>query len=113
MDERRCSARLDSSGKAKITAVPDCKFLVKNLSITGCCIEGTPCTDKIKLNEHYDVKIIPDHTFHVHDFELRVECKWIWIKGSSAEYGFEISSFPKGKEFQNYVNFLSLLPGFD
>jgi hypothetical protein len=94
-------------GEAHISAVPKCKLKVKNLSITGCCLECKPCLDKIKISEKYRIDIKPERKSHVRKFALEVECRWIHDGEDSSEIGFEIYAFPKGKNFQSYVDYLS------
>ena len=107
MSELRKSPRYDAMGKAKIASIPKYKFIVKNLSITGCCLECTPVSDKLKTSEKYKVGIEPEHKSRIRKFDLDVVCKWIRSGENSSEIGFEIDSFPKGKNFQNYVDYLS------
>jgi hypothetical protein len=94
-------------GKALIPAIPKCKFIVKNLSITGCCLECTPGSNKIKTSEKYRIDVKPERKSHIHHFDLEVECRWIRNEENSSEIGFEIYAFPKGKSFQSYVDYLS------
>jgi len=80
--------------------------LLKNLSITGCCIECTTAVD-IKGGAAYQLQIIPESLAGIGSFELTVESRWIRTEGYSCEIGFTISAFPKGKLFQRYVDYLS------
>jgi hypothetical protein len=107
MHELRKNPRFESIGKAQISTIPKCKLMIKNLSITGCCLECTLDSDKIKIQEKYRIDIKPERKSHIHHFNIEVECKWIRSGENSSEIGFEIYSFPKGKNFQSYVDYLS------
>ena len=80
--------------------------LVKNISITGCCLECTAFCD-IKPNENYTVVIHPEKSADVSEFELQVECRWIRHGDYCCDVGFQIVSSPKGKHFQRYVDYLT------
>jgi hypothetical protein len=111
MHDLRKSIRYGTIGKAQITDAPKCKFIVKNLSITGCCLECITTSNKLKTSEKYKVNIEPERKAHIHKFELEVECIWVRNGEDYNEFGFEIYSFPKGKNFQNYVDYLAYRTG--
>jgi len=108
----RKNPRYNSMDNAQITISPKCKFLIKNLSITGCCLECKSGFDDIKINKKYKINVKPEHKSHIHKFDIEVECKWIRNIADSSEMGFEIYSFPKGKNFQNYVDYLAFRSNF-
>lgn len=107
MHTPRKNLRYYTLGEAQINAVSKYKFIIKNLSITGCCLECSSGCEKLKINEKYKVHIKPERKSHIHEFELEVECRWIRNRNNLSEMGFEIYSFPKGKNFQSYVDYLS------
>ena len=80
--------------------------LLKDLSITGCCIECTALAD-IQPDTRYLLEVQPERASHIGAFELQVERKWVRNAGYSTELGFSIISSPKGKQFQRYVDYLS------
>jgi hypothetical protein len=103
---KRKSVRFPAHARARIPRVLEEDALLKNLSITGCCIECTTMVN-IQLDTVYKMEIIPEAASNVGSFELSVESRWIHMGGYSCEMGFMISSFPKGKLFQRYVDYLS------
>ena len=111
MQNFRKSERFTTSCNVKINVVPKCKFYIKNLSINGCCLKCARNPEKVKINEKYTINIKPEHGSHVHNFDLEVECRWVRNMEDSGEFGFEIISFPKGKNFQSYVDYLSFRSG--
>jgi hypothetical protein len=106
MWESRTNKRYDSVARVGIPGVLDGDVLLKNISITGCCVE-CPSSANISANSSYDIKIEPENESKVGDFVLPVECKWIQKGDNSKEIGFNIVNFPKGKLFQRYVDYLA------
>ena len=84
----------------------DGEALLKDLSITGCCVECTVFVDA-KPNTPYTLEIIPDSAAKIAPFELQVESRWVRAVGYSCEIGFTISVSPKGRDFQRYVDYLA------
>lgn len=107
MQERRKDLRSHSIGRAYIDCIPEGDVFLKNLSITGCCLECTSNTEKIKLNEVYPITISPEHASKIGKFYIQAECKWIHKSDSFCEIGFQIAISPTGKDFQNYVDYLT------
>jgi hypothetical protein len=91
----------------EISGVLEGECLLKNISITGCCVECTGGAADLHQNAQYQMKVKPEKEARIGSFELQVECKWIRKNGSSAELGFCIIASPKGREFQNYVDYLA------
>jgi hypothetical protein len=79
--------------------------LLKDLSVTGCCIECTMVVD-IKPDMVYKIEILPEAASNIGSFELKAEARWIRAGGYSCEAGFLIVASPKGKLFQRYVDYL-------
>ena len=105
LDGRR-SPRYRSLARAQISGVLEGECLLKNISITGCCVESTGVAD-IQTNARYQLKIKPEAVSHIGSFQLEVECKWIRNDRDAAELGFAIVASPKGKKFQCYVDYLA------
>jgi len=105
LDDRR-SPRYRAMAHAQISGAPDDNCLLRNISITGCCVE---CHDaaNIQPNAQYQLTIKPEGVSHIGSFQLDVECKWIRNDRSAAELGFAITASPKGKKFQRYVDYLA------
>ena len=81
--------------------------LLKDISVTGCCIECAGTAD-IKPNTRYQLEIKPEATCHIGDFQLETETKWVRGGGGDVtEVGLSIIASPKGKQFQNYVDYLA------
>jgi hypothetical protein len=93
-------------GRAHITGALEGDVVLKNLSITGCCLECTSYKDNLKISEKYKIDIDPERASNVDNFELEVECKWIHKGEYFCEIGFNVVKSPKGKHFQNYVDYL-------
>jgi hypothetical protein len=106
MFENRKSTRYPTLARALIPEVFDGEALLKDLSITGCCVEYTMFVD-IKQNSPYKLQIIPDSAAKIDSFDLQVESRWIRSGGYSCEIGFTIMVSPKGRDFQRYVDYLA------
>jgi hypothetical protein len=106
MPEQRKNARYPTLARAHIPDVFNGEALLKDLSITGCCIECTMYVD-IKAGVQYKVEIIPEAVSGIEKFDLLAESCWLRTGGYSCEIGFLIVASPKGKLFQRYVDYLS------
>jgi hypothetical protein len=106
MAENRKNFRYRTLAHARIEGSSGGETLLKDLSITGCCVESTTC-EEIKLNTRYKIEVLPEAASKIGDFELLVESKWFHIGGYSCEIGFTILESPKGRSFQRYVDYLS------
>jgi hypothetical protein len=106
MFEQRKSVRYPVLARAHMPDVFKDEALVKDLSITGCCIECTMYVDII-IGDHYKIEIIPEAVSGVDKFGLLAKSCWIRTGGYSCEIGFLIVASPKGKLFQRYVDYLS------
>ena len=107
MDERRVNTRYQTFAKVRIEGADSGEILLKDISVTGCCVECATPIDA-ELNTQYTLKIIPESDTKIGDFDLLVESKWIRTGGYSYQIGFNIIKSPKGKKFQRYVDYLSL-----
>ncbi|MDR2079155.1 MAG: PilZ domain-containing protein [Treponema sp.] len=106
MFDNRKSIRYPTLARALVPEVFDGEALLKDLSITGCCVEYTMCVD-VKLNVQYKLQVIPDSAAKIAPFELQVESRWVRTGGYSCEIGFAITVSPKGRDFQRYVDYLA------
>jgi hypothetical protein len=106
MVENRKNFRYQTLAKARIEGVTEAEVLLKDISITGCCIESTVFLN-IKKNSQYKIEIIPETAARIGSFELLTEPKWVRPAGYSCEAGFFILESPKGRSFQRYVDYLS------
>lgn len=106
MRENRLNPRYNTMSRARITGVLEGDVKLKNLSITGCCLECKSNHDKIKVNETYRIDIIPKKILKK-EFEIEAECVWIRDRDDLCEIGFHIIFSPTGRHFENYVNYLA------
>ncbi|MDR1286626.1 MAG: PilZ domain-containing protein [Treponema sp.] len=106
MQENRKNNRYHTLARVKIPGVLGEESLLKDLSVTGCCIESTSYAD-ISPNTRYKLEVMPESAAAIGDFELVVESIWIRSGGYSCEVGFSILESPKGKLFQRYVDYLA------
>jgi hypothetical protein len=105
MLDNRKSQRYRTLAHARISGILEGDNLLKDLSVTGCCVECTSCAD-IKPDTTYQMEIIPESASRIGNFELTVETKWIRGGDYSSDVGFSIVASPKGKLFQRYVDYL-------
>ena len=106
MLELRKNPRYSTLAHVRIPGVLEGENLLKDLSITGCCLESTAVAE-IQPNTQYQIEIMPERISHIGNFTLIVERKWLRNDGYSTEVGFLIVASPKGKEFQRYVDYLA------
>ena len=104
--QERTNPRYNAKGHASIDGVLEGEVMLKNLSITGCCLE-CKTYDNIKPNEKYIIDVKPESSVGVGKFDLEVECRWIHKRDCFCEIGFQIIASPKGKSFQSYVDYLA------
>ncbi|GHV53848.1 hypothetical protein AGMMS49579_13360 [Spirochaetia bacterium] len=102
----RKNIRYRTLAKVRIHGILGEESLLKDLSVTGCCVECTSLAD-IQPNNQYKLEIIPERAAKIGKFELEVEVKWVRSGADSSEVGFSITASPKGKLFQRYVDYLS------
>jgi hypothetical protein len=106
MLDNRKNPRYRTLARARIPEVLEGENLLKDLSITGCCVECTVYAD-VQPGSQYQLEIEPEEASHIGSFELSVERKWVRSGGYSTEVGFSIIASPKGKQFQRYVDYLT------
>ena len=106
MSELRRSPRYRTSAHAEVSKIHGSDGLLKNISITGCCVECTGAVN-IQPTAEYQLMIKPEKESHIGAFELTVDCKWVRNDGHGTELGFGIIASPKGKQFQYYVDYLA------
>jgi hypothetical protein len=106
MDENRKNLRYRTFAQARIGGIDGGETLLKDLSITGCCVESTAYME-IKLNARYKIEVMPEAASGIGNFEILTESKWLRTGGYSCEAGFAILESPKGRLFQRYVDYLS------
>jgi hypothetical protein len=104
--DKRKNRRYPSIAKAQSPKMFSGDALLKDLSITGCCIECT-MRPEISAEKKYKMNILPEESSGIGSFELVVECKWMRTVDYSCDIGFTIVESPKGKTFQRYVDYLS------
>jgi hypothetical protein len=106
MAENRKNNRYRTLAHAHILGVLEGENLLKDLSVTGCCVECTFYLDAERGKE-YKLEIEPESASKIGKFELLVEIKWIRSGSYTSEVGFSITASPKGKTFQRYVDYLA------
>jgi len=106
MEDKRKNQRFKTLAQVHIPSILNGENLLKDLSITGCCVECSAYSE-IKPDTRYKLEIIPEQKSNIHSFILEVESKWVRSTGYSGEIGFDVIAFPKGKQFQNYVDYLA------
>jgi len=104
--EQRKNSRFLATAKVTIKEFGKEEFQLKDLSITGCKIEY-PLDVEILLDMRFSLKITPEKEAKIHPFSITAEARWIRVSINSCEAGFMIAESPKGKQFQNYVDYLS------
>ena len=104
--EKRINQRFQSIAKAKINGADYGELLLKDISITGCCLESTMQIELGKGIRHR-IEIIPEKAAGIGKFEIVAELKWTESGGYSTDFGFSILESPKGKLFQRYVDYLT------
>jgi hypothetical protein len=105
MLDKRKNHRYRTLAHARIRGVLEGENLLRDLSVTGCCVESTTHAD-LNPAAQYQIEIIPENEAHIGSFELTVQIKWIRSGGYASEMGFVIIASPRGKLFQRYVDYL-------
>ena len=106
MFENRKSVRYRTLAKVRIHGAFEGDHLLKDLSVTGCCVECSVYAD-IRPDTPYRLQIFPESAAKISDFELTVESRWLRAAGYSCDVGFSVVESPKGKGFQRYVDYLA------
>ena len=105
MHDKRKNPRYQTMGQARIDGVIKGDVYLKDISVTGCCLECACGIDKIpiKIDEKYTINIKPEKAAHIGSFDIEAECKWLYEGESSCDLGFFIILSPGDKYFQRYV----------
>ncbi|MDR2477720.1 MAG: PilZ domain-containing protein [Treponema sp.] len=106
MPDNRKNPRYRTLARARIPGILEGDNLLKDLSITGCCVECTIVAD-LHPGKEYQLEVEPEGVSGIGNFLLSVEQKWVHSGGYSTEVGFGIVASPKGKQFQRYVDYLT------
>ena len=106
MLENRKNPRFRTLALARIPGILEGENSLKDISITGCCIECSSAAD-LQPDTQYQMEIEPESASHIGSFQLMVEQKWICSKNKNTEIGFIIKASPKGKQFQYYIDYLA------
>jgi hypothetical protein len=106
MFNERKSVRYSAHARARIPTAFRGEAFLRDISITGCCIECTVMID-IKANAVYKIEIFPEVSAEIGLFEVTAESRWVRTGGYSCEVGFRIIASPRGRLFQRYVDYLS------
>jgi len=106
MLENRKNPRYREFAHVRIPELPGAENILKDISVTGCCVECTGAAD-LREGNQYQIEILPEKTSHIGKFELTVEQKWMQSGDYAADVGFIIVASPKGRHFQNYVDYLA------
>jgi hypothetical protein len=104
--ENRKSRRYPSIARVKIPGLFSGDALLKDISVTGCCIECTMQVD-VEADCVYTVTVYPEKEASVRKFDLVVECKWCHSGSYSCCIGFSVRQSPGKKDFLKYVDYLS------
>jgi len=104
--EKRKDTRFLTIAKVVIKEFGKEEFQLKDLSITGCRLEY-PLETEISMDKRFSLEIIPEKEAKIKPFSIIAESRWIRVSSNSCEAGFIITESPKGKQFQNYVDYLS------
>jgi hypothetical protein len=106
MVNKRKNTRYYSLAAARISSINSGEALLKDLSVTGGCIEYTMFVD-VQVGKKYKLEIVPEAASKVDKFDLTIEVRWIHSEGYACSLGFTILASPKGKLFQRYVDYLA------
>ena len=106
MPDNRKTPRFQSLAHVRFPRLSGGEIILKDLSITGCCVECTDATI-VQPDTEYHIEVQPETVSNIGKFELTVMCKWIQSSENSAEIGFFVTASPKGKHFQRYVDYLA------
>ena len=106
MPENRKTPRFQSIAHVRIPGLSGGENVLKDISITGCCVECVAAAD-VQPDTQYHIEIQPEKVSNIGKFELTVESKWIQNGEQSTEIGFFILASPKGRQFQHYVDYLA------
>jgi len=104
--DKRKNPRFKTMAHVCISGVTEDECLLKDISITGCCVECAAAA-YIQLNTRYQLEIKPEGIAHIGSFQIETESKWVRNSSNATEVGLSIVASPKGKQFQHYVDYLA------
>jgi hypothetical protein len=104
--ENRRHARYRAFARVRFPDHAGEESLLKDISITGCCVECTSLMN-LKPGIQYTLEMIPEGAAKIGRFSLEAKSVWIRPGDYSSDVGFSIVASPKGKLFQRYVDYLS------
>jgi hypothetical protein len=104
--DHRVRPRYRSFARVKFHGQMGEASLLKDISVTGCCVECTSLAE-IQPDTPYTMEVIPEDAARIGRFDLEVTTIWVRPSGYSTDVGFNITASPKGKLFQRYVDYLS------
>jgi hypothetical protein len=105
----RKDPRYVSDGQVFIAEVLDTKAVIKNLSVSGLCVESNDFLSVVP-NSKYTVDFVPEKESNIEPFKLDIESKWVRTKKEHSESGFIIVIPPgTGTEdmLKQYLAFLA------
>ena len=106
MVENRKNIRYESFAKIIVEGISEEGIVLKDISVTGCRVKASTYIE-IKPHNQYELTIVPEESSEIDSFDLAVEAKWVGVEVDSFEFGFNIVRSPAGKQFENYVDYLS------
>lgn len=106
MITQRKNDRYPSIARVRLPEVFEGEAVLKDISITGCCIECTVYAG-VEPGAEHRIEVLPEAVSHIGKFDLLVEVRWIRPVGYSCDIGFSVLESPKGKLFQRYVDYLN------
>jgi hypothetical protein len=106
LDDHRIKPRYRSFARVKFYGQTGEESLLKDISVTGCCVECTSLA-AIQPDALYTMEVIPEDAAKIGRFDLAVKTIWVQPSGYSVDVGFNITASPKGRVFQRYVDYLS------
>jgi hypothetical protein len=81
--------------------------LLKNVSITGFCMESRTVAN-LKPGEKYFIQVIPESSTGLTQFDVEVEVRWARSEVSKFDVGLLLTQTQSQKELEKYINFLKL-----
>lgn len=107
MKNLRSYPRYPAFAHARILTPYEEEALLRDLSVTGCCIEFT-AMGELTVGDACELIIIPEVTASVAPFMLETMVCWCHANYDTFDVGFSICVSPKGKKFfMRYVNYLA------
>jgi hypothetical protein len=102
----RKDERYPSKAHVHIADVSDTEPVLKDLSLSGCCIESSDFLD-IVPHSRYTLDITPEEDAKLEKFALDIESKWVRTKRAYSQSGFVFLVPPDETNLRRYVEYLS------